>query len=341
MLLDAFRRTVPAGALQIVEADDALGLPIAELPDGSRARIDLRWAGLGFPRDVAAALGRTTRKADDTVLVVCAQALSDGSRRLLDELGVSWFGLDGAASLHIGTIWVARDARAAPPAPSVDFRWSAARADVAEVLLEIVAGGAAWQDGRPRVADVETLSRLSGRSLGSVSGTLAGLDTSGWTEPGPEPRSRAVADPSGLLDSWSGWQRRLPSTWASFHVLDRNPTRIEEQLASLFGSGLILTGSAVSERVRPMLTGMRPVTAYVDMDGPALDAAAARAQMLPAPAGSIRLRPAPSAVANTSRVVDGRREASPIRVYADLLAGSERDQEAADAYRSVELSVFA
>jgi len=340
MLLREFRRTLPPGALDITATQD--GQPSALLPNGSRVRLDLRWAGLGYPRDVAAALGRVPAAdpGGDTALIVCAQAMSDGSRRLLAELGVSWFTLDGAASLHIGTIWVERSARADTSPRIREFRWSNARAEITEVLLEIVANGAAWEDGRPRVADVETLSSLSGRSLGSVAGTLAGLDSSAWTEPGPEPRSRAVADAAGLLDSWSRWESTRAATWVSFHTLDRDPSRIEQRLASAFGTSLILTGSTASELVRPMLTGARPVTAYVETDQETLGAAAARAQMLPADGGRIRLSPAPYQVARTSRFVDGRRTASAVRVYADLLAGSEREREAAEVYRSTELAVF-
>ncbi|WP_132046836.1 MULTISPECIES: hypothetical protein [unclassified Curtobacterium] len=344
-LVAELRRVVPPGSIEFREPTNVGDeRPTARLPDGSHIPIDLRWAGRGFPRDVAAALDRRPQVDDEpteTHLIVGAHAISDGSRQLLDRVGASWFALDGSASIHLGTVWIERSASHPAPEPPREPGWSPARAEIAEVLLESVANGIAWDDERPRVADVETIARLAGRSLGSVANALAGFDSSGWTVPGPEPRSRAVADPAGLLDSWAGWEANRRRRWDSFHVLDRDPVRIEQHLRDVFGRTLILTGAAVSERVRPTLTGARTIAAYVDADWDTIAASADEVRMLPAATGRVRLSVAPAQVSHTSRVVDDRRVASAVRVYADLLGGSEREREAAELYRDAELAMFA
>lgn len=330
--------------MDVVASTGEHALPVAVLPDGSSVELQLSWAGYGYPRDVVRALQPVepgNASAGSPQLIICAQSISDGSRKLLESLGVSWFALDGSASLHIGTVWVEREARAAAVAEELGFRWTAARADIAEVLMSIVVNGAAWPDGRPRVADVETLGRLAGRSLGSVANALSDFDVSEWTEPGPEPRSRALRDPRGLLDSWSGWDRRQRRRWDTFHTLSRNPDEIASGLLDVFRGDLILTGAAVSERSRPMLTGSRTVAAYVRGDWRSISAAAIESRMMPAAEGMIRLAVAPPSVTNTARIIDGLPVASPVRVYADLLAGSERERDAAEVYRAAELGPLA
>ena len=346
--MPTLRRAIAAGfERHLGDADATGGGLTATLPDWSRSPIDLRWAGRGYPRDVEAALRRApsidTGRPGVQVLVV-AHALSDGARSMLAERGLWCLFLDGAASIHIGTVWVDRDARpgSADAVPPPTFRWADARADVAEVLLQIVANGTRWADGRPRVADVERLSSLSGRSLGTVANTLAGLDSEGWTTPGPEPRSRAVVDASGLLDSWATWRacgQRV--RWDGFHVLERDPGQIERHLVREFGNRLVLTGPSVSERVRPTLTGHRVVTAYVDGDWDTVDAMMVDAKMLRAASPRVPTAPAaPPQVLRTTTFSGGVRRASAVRVYADLLSGSDREREVAESWRADELSAL-
>lgn len=337
-LVQALRRALPPGSIDIISHDGVA--PVAVLPDGSEVALVMRWAGAGFPRDVARAFENEplSPSADAGVdahhEVVFAQSVSDGSRRVIEAVGASWAALDGSASLHIGTVWVERAPTPGLVAEEVGFRWSAARADVAEALFAIVADGSRWGDGRTRVPEVESLATLSDRSLGSVSNALSGFDQNGWTGPGPEPRSRALVDGSGMLDSWSEWSRRQPRNWISFHTLDRDPARVERALLTTFGTDLVLTGASGSERLRPFLTGARSVSAYVvDADDDHIRDLGERAGMLPAPTGQVRIAAAPRAIANTTRTAADVRIASPARIYADLLTGSEREREAADIIR--------
>jgi hypothetical protein len=337
-LLQALRRALPPGSIDIIAHEGAA--PVAVLPDGSEVALVFRWAGAGFPRDVARAFGheplspREDARTGAQHEVVFAQSVSDGSRPVIEAVGASWVALDGSASLHIGTVWVERAPIPGLVAEELGFRWSAARADVAEALFAIVVDGSRWEDGRTRIPEVETLARLSERSLGSVSNALSGFDQNGWTGPGPEPRSRVLIDGSGMLDSWSEWSRRQPRNWISFHTLDRDPARVERVLLTTFGPDLVLTGAAGGERLRPFLTGARSVSAYVvDADDDQIRDLAERADMLPAPTGQVRVAVAPRAIANTTRIAADVRIASPARIYADLLIGSEREREAAEMIR--------
>jgi hypothetical protein len=345
-VVSALRRVLPEGSIRIDTSGGVDTAPVAVLPDGSRIRLVLRWAGEGFPRDIARALARepltTPLPSVDGQQheVFCAQSVSEGSRKVIEALGASWVALDGSASLHIGTVWVERAPEPGLVAEDVGFDWSAARAEIAEGLIAVVVNGSRTADGRTRVPDVETLARLSGRSLGSVSNTLAGFDRNGWTGPGPEARSRVLLDGASLLDSWSEWDRRRARGWESFHTLHRDPAVIERELITAFGADLILTGASAAERVRPFLTGARSVTAYVDADRSHIRDVAERTGTLPAATGQIRLAPAPVPVARTTRLVGGARSAAPARVYADLLTGSEREREAAEALRASTLGAL-
>ncbi|WIB77886.1 type IV toxin-antitoxin system AbiEi family antitoxin [Curtobacterium sp. MCPF17_002] len=347
-VVGALRRALPAGSIEIVTTDDATTAPVAVLPDGSRVALVLRWAGEGFPRDVVRALENEPLSApvDGTVAeqhqVFCASSVSEGSRKVLEAIGASWVALDGSASLHIGTVWVER----APAADGqrteeVGFRWSAARAEIAEAFVAVVATRSRTADDLVRVPEVETLATLSGRSLGSVSNALSGFDRNQWTGPGPEARSRVLLDGPGLLDSWSDWDRRQPRRWESFHTLSRDPASIERDLLTTFGADVIFTGASAAELVQPFLTGARAVTAYVDADLEEIRVRSEEARMLPADSGQVRLRIAPVPVERTTQVIRGTRIASAARVYADLLAGSEREREAAAVLRSSTLGPFA
>jgi hypothetical protein len=346
LMLRALVNALPRGAARITRAGAASDADIvAELPDGSTCGLDLVWAGAGFPRDVERVLVRMQRDTTgEAQLVVVARSLSPGSRALLAAEDVSWVALDGSASLHIGTVWVERAAVATPTEDRRTTAWTASTAAVAEVLLDMIATGRTSSTGpepRPLVPDVESLATLSGRSLGTVAKTLAGFDQRGWTAPGPARRSRVVEDPAAVFDSWADWQAGRSQQWDGFHVLVRERSRVEDQLIAVFGTDAILTGVSVSERAAPFLTGTPTVTAYVDAARDEIERRAEAGDLLPTPGGRLRLAPAPTQVSRTARSVEDRRVASDVRTYVDLLAGSEREREAASAFRSVALSVFA
>lgn len=339
----ALRAALPRGAVSIEASEHDDADAIAILPDGSRQRIEFVWAGHGFPRDVERALHtHENARRDDTTLVLGAESMSVGARELLSGSGTSWVALDGAASIHLGTVWVERERRGPVARPQPSAAWTAARADVAEVALTHVARGARWPDGSQRMIDVETLAAQSGRSYGTVANALAQFDASGWTAPGPEPRSRSVVDGGGMLDSWAEWEANHRGRWDSLHTLSREPDENIGLLLHEFGDDVVLTGSAVSERSHPTLTGPRVVSAYVESERGwhELQRRAAAAMLLPSDTGLIRLAPAPTQVLGCATIVDGIRTASPIRVYADMLRGTDREREVAEDFRRRELGLL-
>jgi hypothetical protein len=62
--------------------------------------------------------------------------------------------------------------------------------------------------------------------------------------------------------------------------------------------------------------------------------------MIPAAAPRIRLAPASPVIVNTRGRGERSFVASGGRIYADLLASSEREREAAEAFRSTALRLF-
>ena len=337
--LQALTTVLPPGSVDVTEQVD--GHLVASLPDGSRRRLVIGWAGYGYPRDVQRVLADPTvvgaRERDDLV-VVAAHSLSSGARQLLRAEGISWVGSDGSAELRLGTVWVDRDGSASHRAVERPIAWSPARAEVAEALLSVVAGRDRGSPGADAVPDVETIARLAERSLGTAANTLALLDAEGWTTRGRQARSRVLANGPAMLDSWAAWNTTQRRRFDGFHSVRRDPADIVDELLQAFGNDLVLTGAAASETIRPTLTGGWVVTAYVaGRSGWTGIDTTTRARFVPSAVPRIRLAPAPAVVENTSTVVRGLRVASPARVYADLVSGSDREREAAELFRDATL----
>ncbi len=332
---------LPPGSVVLAPRSD--GHFVATLPDGSRRALHLGWAGYGYPRDVQRTLADpdlVRARDDDHLIVVAAHAVSAGARQLLQAAGASWVGLDGSASLHLGTVWVDRDATREHPASGSVASWSRGRADVAEALLAMLSGDRS--QGPLPVPDVESIARLSGRSLGTVANTLARFDAEGWTSAGGRSRGRLLTNGPALLDSWTAWETSQRRRFDGFHSVHRHPERVVAQLVEAFGNSLILTGVSSSETAVPTLTGSWVVTAYVETtDGwPDIDAGTRRAKLIPAAVPRLRLAPATPVIRDTTTVRAGIRVASSARTYADLRAGGDREQEAADRFRSTTMPAF-
>lgn len=339
----ALRASLPLGSVTLRKRGE--GDFDASLPDGSRRRLHLVWAGYGYPRDVQRALrdDRTLdARSNDDLVVVAAHQLSDGARQLLRSAGLSWIGLDGSAELRLGTVWVDRNGDGRHRRFRAEIGWSGARSEVAEALIAILEQRDPELPGANEVPEVEALANLSGRSLGTVANTLAMFDRSGWTARGKHSRSRVVANAPALLDSWATWIGSQHRRFDGFHSIHREPMRIIDDLGAAFGSSLILTGPAASEEARPFLTGSWVVTAYVDTpDGwSGIDRGTRTAKMIPAAVPRIRLAPASPVIVNTRGPGERSSVASGGRIYADLLVGSEREREAAEAFRSTALRPF-
>lgn len=339
----ALRAALPRGSVSLRTRAD--GNFSAVLPDGTRKALHLAWAGYGYPRDVERTL-RDERVIDarskEDLVVIAARTLSDGARQLLRSEGLSWLGLDGSAELRLGTVWVDRDGSRTNPALRPAIGWTRGRADVAEALLAIMAKREPERPGADDVPEVEALADLSGRSLGTVANTLASFDANGWTARGRQSRSRIVANAPALLDSWAMWESTQRRRFDGYHSIHREPQRVIDDLSAAYGRSLILTGAAASEEIRPMLTGSWVVTAYVDTtDGwPGVDLGTRRAKMIPAAVPRIRLAPASQVIVKTRGPGHRTWVSSPARTYADLLAGSERELEAAEAFRELALRQF-
>jgi len=340
---DALAAVLPPGSVALSERAD--GSLTATLPDRSRRRLVLAWAGHGYPRDVQRTLldpEVVAARVQGDLTVVAAHSLSPGARQLLRAEGVSWVGVDGSAELRLGTVWIDRDGSSAGRTAERPTAWSPARAEVAEALFAVLTDRDPSGSGSDEVPDVETMARLAGRSFGTTANTLAVLDAQGWTAPGTRARARIVTDGPAMLDSWAAWNTERHRRFDGFHSIHRSPGDVVDELLEAFGNDLILTGAAASEQVRPTLTGGWVVTAYV-ADGSGwsgIEATTRRARLVPAAVPRIRLAPAPPVVEHTTSIARGLRVASPARVYADLAAGSDREREAAELFRATTMGIL-
>lgn len=345
-MVEALQRVLPAGALELDLTDSRVDAT-AVLPDGAKLPLTFKWAGEGYPRDVdralrAVAAANPESTAARAQTIVFAHAVSKNVAEVLRDRGLSWVGLDGSASLHLGTVWIERSPslERTTAADRRSFAWTPARLDIAEALLAATARAMVPVDERPSVPRVEALRDTSGRSIGAVAKALAEFDRQGWTGPGGKARGRVLRSGASLLDSWSRWSASHHEPWRMYHSLHRDPGRIVRALQEACGEAVFITGLTASQLVVPTTTDNPVVSAYVAVgrDGwQGVDARLSREDFRSSERGTVRLAPASPVISNFRDHGGGIQTASPVRVYADLLAGFSREVEAAEAYRAATL----
>jgi hypothetical protein len=339
LALEALRSAVPWLQVRPVH-HDARADAVMELPTGPSLPLRLRWAGLGFPRDVERAL---LGVEDDTgtPIVVAGRSLSPGAKELLARRHVSWVTETGAARLHLGSVFVERDeTRSSPPLEHLGDRprWTPAIAAVAETILTTHA-----QSGDEIVPSTTLLATHSARSLGSVTAALQEFDRMRWTTPptvsrGPTARRR-IADATSMLDSWAGWTAEHARA-VRYHSAHRQPDQTARAIREAFSDAAAFGGRFAADRIAPYSSDVRTLRCYVDVD---LDVADRDARL--SAAGLTR-----SDESRRVEVVEGTRSVmsmvtehrairivSPVRVFADLLHDGVRGADAAAHLREVAL----
>jgi hypothetical protein len=287
------------------------------------------WIGDGWPGRVSEVLRRVGTPWPRKHVVV-GRRFSPGAVALLDKAAANWVEEDGRVRIRTDTgLIVERDV--SPPAtmrPTAPFRWSPARADVAEVLL---ATGS--------VPPVREVAESSGWSREQVSEALRQFDRLNWTEKRGAKRGRTservVAAPEPLRESWAEHVVSSPRERLLAHGVVRDPLSfLERELAPRLRrlGRWTVSGWVGSALIAPRVTSIPVLQVYVE-----------------ATTFQTRLRPALSEL-GLREVDSGQRvefwEARPAafcrtlerrgipvvhasRLYADLLALGDRGRDAA------------
>ena len=194
----------------------------------------------------------------------------------------------------------------------------------------------------------QKIAEMTRVSAPQVSKVLGRFDEQGWTakrgtERGPR-ASRVVVDPAGLLGSWAAWHVTRLTPPIRAHAVFQDPRHfMSEKLAPALTPGTwCLTGWLAAEFLAPFTTSVPTITCYIspNMIDASLPAVFDQAGLRPVKTGSrVDFRPAePHVLAMAERNTNLHLPlASPVRVYADLLALGARGEDAASHLREVRL----
>lgn len=287
------------------------------------------WVGEGWPsrvREVLRAVGKHWPRSH----VVVARSLSPGAIALLTDAHANWVEEDGRAYLRTDTgLIIERDiepsVRMGHPA---GFRWSPARADVAEVTL---AAGL--------VLPVREIAEISDWSREQVSEALRHFDRLGWTRKRGAERGRTservITAAEALRESWAEHAASVVRERLLVHGIIRDPlSYLQRDLAPALNrlGKWAVSGWAGSALVAPKVTSIPLLQIYVDARDfdsrlrPCLNELGLREVSDGARVEFWRARAAALHVPLERR---GVRVVHANRLYADLLALGERGRDAA------------
>lgn len=230
-------------------------------------RLELLWAGEGWPSDLRRVLAQTPEGDWPRHLVVVARSLSPGALGLLKERDANWIDQTGQVRLVVPPgLLVYRGAlpvRSETSRPT--FRWSRSAIQLAEYILD-----------QPPDHPLTTghLAEVTGWSPARVSTVLQAFDALEWTEPrGAKsgPRAwRGLANPGAMIDSWAAHVGRQTHRKRLAHHATRHLLRLTEtELSANLGKDdrtWALTTWAGLELVAPFVTTIPVIHIYLAAD---------------------------------------------------------------------------
>lgn len=186
------------GAIVEAAPSDSADL-VVRTRDGREIKIEVKWAGEGWPQDVRRVATTVGERWPENA-VVLARSLSPGAIEWLRERGANWADEAGQARI-VGPdgLVVIREPAQPPDKQSTprSFSWSRSAVAIAEVIL-------AHEDRPLRVVELAKESDWSDAQAAKV---LKAFDGQGWTAkqgasrgPGAQ---RSLVDADGLLAAWS------------------------------------------------------------------------------------------------------------------------------------------
>ncbi len=302
---------------------------------GADHRLELVWAGEGWPADVEEVLAGIPAPWPRQLLVV-ARRFSTGALDLLLEHDANWVDETGRARIEGPTgLLVIRDAeRKVDETRAVRFRWSSSSIDIAELLLT---------QPSEKINAVEIAERL-GWSHAQTTSVLRRFDKEGWTAKlgaGRGPTGvRRLAAAASLLDAWAAHVGGGEHERVLTHRVLRDPmTFLRDELAPVLTDSMpwAASGWAGLEVAAPFVTAVPVLQIYVPREASAdgrLRTAMQAVGLREVDEGArVEFWTAAATALSLSSTTAGVPVVSAPRLYADLRALGGRGEEAAQHVR--------
>ena len=325
VLREAFDARVPVRAASGGAGE--LRLEVGTGPD--RHRLVGHWVQ-GWPQDVRALL-QTIGRPWPRDHVVLSPRFSPGALAQLDSVGANWGEATGRGRIRTSSGLAIRTAGITDPVDRTQsksaFRWSPARADVAEILL-----------ARRTVPRLEALKQLTGWSVPQIGQTLRAFDRQGWTARAGSARgvgaTREIVGWAPLLESWAAHLAEASRPSIRAHATYRDPIDYLETTVAPAWRGLrwCASGWVGLQVTAPFVTAVPRLHLYVeagqfDSDLPQALAAAALREVTEGE--RVEIWPARAAVFSGLEERSSLPVVHPTRLYADLLRLGDRARQAA------------
>lgn len=302
---------------------------------GFRTSLELKWAGVGYPRDVTQAL----RSHDgDRRVVLVAERMSQGARDLLNTRGVNWISADGDARLRVGPIVIEREVHGhQPESEQVSERgWTQATLEIAEqVLTDYLLREEAT------LAPTRQIASKSGRSLATTSSAVRMFEREGWVEIGARrgrSASRRLVAPGTMLEAWAP-AVEVANARTGFDAMWGEPEAAVEAAQEEFGIDLAVGGRLGARTVAPHATVASGARLYIsqsirrdEMERRLLGVGLAPVAMSQR---SVEVVHAGESVLRLSSRHGAIRTPSKVRLFADLLGLGGRGAEEAAFLRHI------
>jgi hypothetical protein len=231
---------------------------------GAEHRLELIWAGEGWPADVNEVLAGIPSPWPRR-LVVVGRSFSPGALDLLRAQDANWVDETGRARIEGPSgLLVIRDVeRKSDETGQRRFRWSRSSVEIAELLLA---------DPSPKINAVEVADRL-GWSHAQTTSVLRHFDSEGWTAKIGAGRGlagvRRLDAAAGLLDAWAAHVGGGVHERVLAHRVLRDPMRfLRDELAPVLTATMVwaASGWAGLEVAAPFVTAVPVLQIYVPAD---------------------------------------------------------------------------
>ncbi|MBP0633189.1 hypothetical protein J8I32_30820 [Cupriavidus sp. AcVe19-1a] len=300
--------------------------------DGKTVEIAVEALRVAYPRDVQGAIWKlseyklASKRQNDLILLVAAEALSPGSRELLRDRGIGYFERNGNLRLNWRN-WLINIER--PAIPSAKKAATSLFTDSREMVVH------ALLINRGKWMTVNELAEISRTSMYTSSVVLQELERREWCESSDgRPHRRRLTKPRQLLDAWAThWVKRKEkrSRWYAF---TERPHMLLDYLADKMDQADVsfdwaFTGAAAANAYAPLLTSVD--TAEIVVPPGHADELAREIGLKPAEKGANVTFVERDGASLMFRQADYAPEyfASPFILYLDLLDGRGRNKELA------------
>lgn len=264
---DAVRELAHTDVTQDCDDDTTTGVRISTAL-GHTYRLELLWAGEGWPSDIRRVLAQVPDGEWPAHIAIVARSLSPGALDLLDEREANWIDQEGHVRLVVppGLLVYRETPPDKPPSLPPSFKWSRSAVQLAEYILDL-----------PGSQPLKTgdLARATGWSPGRVSTVLQAFDSLEWTESkgaksGPRAWRHRV-NAGAMLDSWAAHvghkaHRKRLAHHATRNLLRFTETELTEVLGSAASQTWALTTWAGLELVAPFATAVPTIHIYIAAD---------------------------------------------------------------------------